>query len=1190
MNFITKLFSSDGFMPHGHCYFWNPSLVWLHVISDSLIALAYLTISMTLIYIARKRRDLPFDWMFACFGIFILACGAVHALEVWTLWIPTYWLSGTMKAITAAASVATAILLLRLIPRLLAIPSPGILRQANSALVREVAERLRAEDELRVLFDLVPAMICFKDTENRFLRVNKRLAQATGKSVEEIEGKLALEIYPKDAARYYADDMEVIHSGAPKLGIVETLQGLGCQESWVQTDKVPYCDKDGKVVGIVVMVQDITERKRVGEALRESEERFSDAFQHAPIGMALVSFDGRWLKVNRALCDLVGYSEAELLTRTFQDITHSEDLETNLEYFRRALSGEIRSYQMEKRYVHARGHLVTVLLNISLVRDGQGLPRYFVAHIQDITERRQAEEALRESEERFRGTFEQAAVGIAHVSAEGRFLRVNEKLCEIVGFERQELLGMPFSEITVPEDRARSEEARRAMLAGDQSSYTKEKRYRRKNGEIVWINLVTAPERSATGHLEYFISVFQDITLRKQTEHALRESEEKFRQMADNVADVFWVTSPDLGAIHYVSAGYELIWGRSADSLYAHPHQRVEAILPEERQRVVALFTGLMGNEPKVSVEYRIARPDGAIRWIHDRGFQVRDAAGNLIRLTGIASDITARKRAEEELFRSRETLRGILDHIPQRVFWKDRDLVYQGCNHACALAMGYNDPSEVIGKTDFEASWNNMAERYRADDRSVMDLDVGKFGFEEPGFTPNGHPAWLRTSKIPLHDLEGRVTGVLGTYEDITEHKLAKLEIERLNADLEQRVAQRTLDLLAATKEAERANRAKSQFLSRTSHELRTPMNAILGFGQLLEMEEDLGPEPRDNIEQLLNAGRRLMILIDEVLDISDAESGGMALLLERVAVDQLVEETLGLARPLGATFRVELEMASPLDRDWSVLADPHRLNKVLFHLLSNAIKYNRPGGKVILECAPVEAANPPAFRFCVKDTGSGISAENLTRLFTPFDRLDAERTRKHVGGAGLGLALSKRLVELMGGRIGVESVVGEGSTFWIEVLLAKSIFAKLDQSAPASIHNPQSEIRDLKTVLYIEENLSNLRLTTRILARRPAIQLLSAEPGAHGLELAREHLPDLILLDLHLPDGHGQQMLAGLRADPRTADIPVVILSADGLPGKREQMLSAGARAFLAKPVQVRALLGVLDRFIEFQPEEAG
>ena len=292
MNFLLKLFSSDGFLPHGHCYLWDPLMMRLNVISDGLIALAYLTIPVTLIYIARKRKDLPFNWMFACFGIFILACGATHALEIWTLWIPTYWLLVTTKTVTAAASVATAILLVKLIPQLLAIPSPATLRKINVALQEEVTERRRAEEALlrqqteqRVIFDLTPAMICVKDTQNGILRVNQRLAEYAGKSVEEIEGKSYLEIFPHEAAKFYAYDLEVIHSGAPKLGIVEAVHGPEGQEYWVQTDKVPVFDNQGSVVGIVVLIQDITERTKSQAALEDATHRLQLATEVTGTGV-----------------------------------------------------------------------------------------------------------------------------------------------------------------------------------------------------------------------------------------------------------------------------------------------------------------------------------------------------------------------------------------------------------------------------------------------------------------------------------------------------------------------------------------------------------------------------------------------------------------------------------------------------------------------------------------------------------------------------------------------------------------------------------------------------------------------------------------------------------------------------------------------------------------------------------------
>jgi len=374
------------------------------------------------------------------------------------------------------------------------------------------------------------------------------------------------------------------------------------------------------------------------------------------------------------------------------------------------------------------------------------------------------------------------------------------------------------------------------------------------------------------------------------------------------------------------------------------------------------------------------------------------------------------------------------------------------------------------------------------------------------------------------------------------------------------------------AIREAERANRAKSEFLSRMSHELRTPLNAIMGFGQLLQLD-DLEPQQHESVGCILKGGKHLLGLIGEVLDLARIEAGHLDLSLEAVAVREVGQDVVELVTPLARQWKVLLDDQT-VAASWAVLADRQRLKQVLLNLLSNAVKYTPEGGRVRLSA---EEAPRGRLRISVSDTGRGIPAELRERLFTPFDRLGAEQTT--VEGTGLGLALSKRLVEAMRGNIGVASEVGRGSTFWVELsqtVAPITTLAPAPNGEEASAHAANLAGR---TVLYIEDNLSNVELVQQILTHRGKVRFLTAMQGQAGLDLAHGHAPDVILLDLHLPDIPGDEVLRRLRAAPDTRGTPVIMLSADAMPGRAEQLLAAGAQAYLTKPIDVKRFLNVLD-----------
>jgi signal transduction histidine kinase/ActR/RegA family two-component response regulator len=382
--------------------------------------------------------------------------------------------------------------------------------------------------------------------------------------------------------------------------------------------------------------------------------------------------------------------------------------------------------------------------------------------------------------------------------------------------------------------------------------------------------------------------------------------------------------------------------------------------------------------------------------------------------------------------------------------------------------------------------------------------------------------------------------------------------------------VEERTRSLLEARVAAEKANRAKSEFLSRMSHELRTPLNAVLGFGQLLELD-GLTPDQAENVSQITKGGAHLLDLINEILDISQIESGHMSMSPEAVLVSDVVDAAVALLRPLAEERSVHLIGGTDHGCAQYIFADRQRLKQILLNLIGNGIKYNRQGGSVSISCfQPVRGK----LRIQVTDTGPGISPDQFHLLFAPFERLGAEQTS--VPGTGVGLALSRGLAEAMGGELDVESTPGRGSSFWVEFPIVESPVKIFEEATQRPV---RQDAGGAPTVLHIEDNLANVELVERVLAQRPDITVLPAMQGRLGVDLARRHHPILILLDLNLVDLPGVEVLQILRDDPLTADIPVAIVSADAMPRQVQRLLSSGAVAYLTKPIDIHRLLELVD-----------
>lgn len=480
-----------------------------------------------------------------------------------------------------------------------------------------------------------------------------------------------------------------------------------------------------------------------------------------------------------------------------------------------------------------------------------------------------------------------------------------------------------------------------------------------------------------------------------------------------------------------------------------------------------------------------------------------------------------------------------------------------------------------ATGVSNLRASLERVLNRKRADAMAVQEYDIRR---------PDGsfEVRWWSPINKPVLDANGDLSYIVHTVEDVTEFVALRergTEQESLTEALRDRtrrmeadILRRSAELQAANVELRAANAAKNEFLSRMSHELRTPLTAIAGFAELLALHK-LSDEQRQATTTILRASQHLLKLVDDVLDIARIEAGALSISVEPVPIAGLISGAVELTEPLAR--REHVSLASESSEGLYVLADNQRLKQVFINLIVNAIKYNSPSGSV-----RVFARQPAAglVRVEVTDTGRGLDPAALSKLFVPFERLNA--AANGIEGSGLGLALSKSMVEGMGGRIGADSQVGAGSTFWVELRHAEAPELSEPAVPESSALTPVRYTRACR-LLYIEDTLTNIRFVEAVLRRRPTVQLIPAMMGRLGLELARDHEPDLILLDLHLPDLSGEDVLARLREEPQTREIPVVVLTADATEAGRTAELERLAHDFVTKPIGVQTLLELVDRY---------
>lgn len=954
-------------------------------------------------------------------------------------------------------------------------------------------------------------------------------------------------------------------------------------------------------------------------ALRENVYQLAAMDQHNIVSCADIG--GIITSVNDKFCEVSGYSRDELVGQNHRILKSGRHSKSFYDEMWATISngevwhGTICNLKKNSEEYWVQSTIVPFL-------DDKGKPYKYVSARTDVT-------AMRESEERLDRSQEFALIGTWDWNIITGDLYWSDRIWPLFGYKKEvtETTYDNFLAAVHPEDRQLVIDGVNNCVEHG-AHYDVEHRVVWEDGSIHWVSETGDVTRSKDGNALHMLGVVQDITERKIAQLALANREQDLIEAQALAKIGNWSADIASGELNWSDEIYR-IFGYEPGSFDPSVDAFHAAVHPDDRERVfesekTAQSTG------QHDVVHRIIRPDGTVRHVHELAQPEVDASGKLLRMRGTVQDITERVELEQALTKQRQLLdmlhqatTDIVESGDTRTAMNnmlDTLLELTGSQYGFTGEVLHNDEGQPYLKTHtitdiswdketkvlYESSIENGFEFHNLDTLFGQVLTSGKpvmsndpASDPRAGGLPVGHPEMRSFLGVPVFYGEEMV-GMYGIanrkngYDEEVEEFLKPFDAAYGVMINSKRMFQteeiNRIELIKAKVAAEEANRAKSQFLSSMSHELRTPMNAIMGFSQLLLLDKIpvLSKQQRTNTNEIMSAAEHLMELINEVLDLARIEVGRVSLSIDKVNVCSVVTDAILLVTTLAEKRGVKISLkqndeAIPyeklVEQSYAVRADYTRLKQSILNLLSNAVKYNKENGEIIINSFLIESG---VVRISVSDTGKGLSSEQQKDLFVAFNRLGEEHSE--IEGTGIGLVITKNIIELMGGHIGVESEPGEGSTFWIDLPYDEEI-------SPLEILNDEvdkkhviSELEHEHSVLYIEDNPANLRLVSQLLGRVPNLHMWSAHEPLLGLELAKEHKPDLILLDINLPGMDGFEVFEQLQKDKNTSDIPVIAISANAMPKDIEKGIQAGFDGYITKPIDVAALLkGVEHQLLE-------
>jgi PAS domain S-box-containing protein len=1030
-------------------------------------------------------------------------------------------------------------------------------RRGVFAAARDITDQKRLEEQLRqaqnynrgLIESSVDAMLTV-DPDNTITDVNEQMVKLSGYSRELLVGT-SFKDYFTEPDRAAAGVQKTLNDGYV-TNYELTLRSRHRRQILVSFNASVFKDTEGSVRGIFAVARDVTEQRRLEEKLRESENYNRGLIESSVDALVTVNPDLTITDVNEQMVRLTGYSREDLVGSPFKDY-FTEPARASAGVRQTLDDGSVTNYELVLK--SRAGKRTVVSFNAGTFKDTSGRIAGILAAARDITAQKRLEDQLRDQQNYNRSLIESSVDALMTVDPHGIITDVNEQTIRLMGYNRKQLEGSPFADYFTNAERA----AAGVKMTFDEGAVTNyELVLRSKSGRKCPVSFNAAVFRDTTGQVAGILAAARDITQQKEVEQALREQQTYTRGLIESNIDAL-MTTDTLGVITDVNKQMCAVTGCPQEELIGTPFKDYFT----DPQRAEDGIRQVLAEDRVTNYELTIRARDGREVVVSYNATTFRGADGKLRGVFAAARDITEQKRLEQQIREQNRELtdttafmNNVLESSTEySIIAKDLDGKILAWNEGARRNYGYT-AEEMVGKQNSQIL--HAAEDIDAGRvKTLLDtaFETGKAEGVFERVRKNGQRFTASLAVTLRRDASGVPIGYVLISKDITEQKRLEEQLRRKNDELEEQ-----------NHRVQEANRLKSEFLANMSHELRTPLNGIIGFAQLM-YQEKVGPVSQDHKEYLgdiLTSSRHLLQLINDVLDLAKVESGKTEFRPQSVSLTKLIGEVRDILRTLTAEKRIQLNCAVDPEVE-NVVTDPAKLKQVLYNFLSNALKFTPDDGHVMVRARP---EGPDRFRLEVEDTGIGIRAEDFSRLFIEFQQLDASSAKKYQG-TGLGLALTRRLVEAQGGKVGVTSTIDRGSTFFA-ILPRVSKAIDVPAEGHTHVHGSQSN------VLVIEDDAKDRAwLVSTLTTAGHSVDAVAT--GEAAIFAARKRAFDCVTLDLLLPDMSGWEVLRAIRETELNHDIPAIVIT---VLADRGGGVGFAIHDFLIKPVNPADLVNALGR----------